>query len=390
MTTIRQLLQSSPAKANELFAKLADTSDGAVKTRERLFADLKAELELLAKLEEEHLFPALTKHKATKGLVSGALADNKQIKTLLDELESIPKNDEEFADKVAELRKFHQQSVRDGKNELLPAVLKALSDEEAQAVVDRIEAEKAEIEEARMEEAGQRRIEARLEQDARSLAERAHEAGREDEARTAVRQTADAVAPTGQGIAESATQMMLTTTGAARPALTAPMSTGSVLWDSMFNLWTAPLGRAATRPANGHVSSQAEEVIPLAEETLVVGKETVTSGTTTVRRVVVETPVQQQVSLYDEKVIVERRKPVTDAATGEILTEVTIEMFETSERPVVGKSVKVREEVVVRRERTRRIETVRDTVRRDEVEVTHSDDSHRSGKPRPAVASGRR
>ena len=108
------------------------------------------------------------------------------------------------------------------------------------------------------------------------------------------------------------------------------------------------------------------------------------------RRVVVETPVQQQVTLYDEKVIVERRKPVTDAVTGETLTEVTIEMIETTERPVVGKSVKVREEVVVRRERTQRSETVRDTVRRDEIEVTYSDENDRSGRARPAIASSRR
>ncbi|UVF22391.1 DUF2382 domain-containing protein (plasmid) [Microvirga terrae] len=376
MTTIRQLLQNGPAKANELFAKLVDTSDGAVKTRERLFAELKAELDLLARLEEEHLFPVLRKHKATKGLVSEALADNKQTRILLDELEATPKDSEEFAIKVAELRKIHQQSVRDGKNELLPAVLEALSDEEAQAIVEKIEAEKAEIEEARMAEAEQRRIEARLE--------------REQEARTAVRQTVDAVARTGEAAAESATQMVRTTAEVAQRVATAPMSTGSVLWDSMFNLWTAPLGRAVARPANGPSSSQAEEVIPLAEETLVVGKQTVTSGTTTVRRVVVETPVQQQVSLYDEKVIVERRKPVTDPVTGETLTELTIEMTETSERPVVGKSVKVREEVVVRRERTQRIETVRDTVRRDEIEVTHSDDNHRSGRTRSVIASSRK
>lgn len=382
MTTIRQLLQTSPAKANELFAKLMDTSDGAVKTRERLFAELKAELELLARLEEEHLFPVLRKHKATKGLVSEALADNKQTRILLDEIEATPKDSEEFATKVAELRKIHQQSVRDGKNELLPATLEALSDEEAQAIVDRIEAEKTEIEEARLAEAEQRRIEARLEreQEARRLADQEDEAEREQEARATVRQTADAVARTGEAAAESAAQRVAT----------APMSTGSVLWDSMFNLWTAPLGRAVARPTAGQLSTQAEEVIPLAEETLVVGKHTVTSGTTTVRRIVVETPVQQQVSLYDEKVIVERRRPVTDAVTGESLTELTIEMIETSERPVVGKSVKVREEVVVRRERTRRIETVRDTVRRDEIEVTHSDENHRSGKTRPAIASSRK
>ena len=129
-------------------------------------------------------------------------------------------------------------------------------------------------------------------------------------------------------------------------------------------------GSCRSSAQNVQPSSQAEEIIPLAEETLIVGKQTVTSGTTTVRRFVVETPVEQQVSLYDEKVIVERRKPVTDAATGETLTELTIEMIETSEVPVVGKSVKVREEVVVRRERTSRVETVRDTVRRDEIEIT--------------------
>ena len=168
------------------------------------------------------------------------------------------------------------------------------------------------------------------------------------------------------------------------------MSTGSVLWDAMFDMWSAPLGRSVARPGNIQRSSQAEEIIPLAEETLIVGKQTVASGTTTVRRFVVETPVEQQVSLYDEKVIVERRKPVTDAATGETLTELTIEMIESSEVPVVGKSVKVREEVVMRRERTSRVETVRDTVRRDEIEIEQSGQAERSGRKRPALASSRK
>jgi stress response protein YsnF len=97
-----------------------------------------------------------------------------------------------------------------------------------------------------------------------------------------------------------------------------------------------------------------------------------------------------KVSLYDERVIVERRKPVTDAATGETLTELTIEMIATSEVPVVGKNVKVREEVVVRRERTSRVETVRDTVRRDEIEIEQSGQTERSGQKRPALASSRK
>jgi len=112
MTTIRQLIQTSPTKANELFSVLADTSNNAVKTRERLLGDLKSELELLAKLEQEHLFPVLRKHKETKELVTAALNDNKQTLKLLAELEQTPKGSEEFAPKVAELRKVFQQSVR--------------------------------------------------------------------------------------------------------------------------------------------------------------------------------------------------------------------------------------------------------------------------------------
>ena len=91
MTTIRQLIQTSPARANELFAKLVDTSENAVKTREKLFAELQGELEQLASLEEQHLFPVLRKHKDLKDLVREALNDNKTTRKLLTELDHTPR-----------------------------------------------------------------------------------------------------------------------------------------------------------------------------------------------------------------------------------------------------------------------------------------------------------
>ena len=83
----------------------------------------------------------------------------------------------------------------------------------------------------------------------------------------------------------------------------------------------------------------------------------------------VETPVERQVTLTSERVVVERRKPVGETPRGEILTEVTVEVAETAEVPVVGKRVRLREEIVVRTERTQHVETVRETLRRDEVEI---------------------
>ena len=163
--TIRQLIHDGPAKANELFAKLAETGDGAVKTRERLLAELKAELELLAGLEEQHLLPVLKKHQETKDLVADARAGNKQVRALLAELEGMPKQGEAFAGKLGELRGVFQRHVRDEKRELLPAVAKALSEEEKQAVVERVEAGKAEAEAARREEAERQRAEAKRERE---------------------------------------------------------------------------------------------------------------------------------------------------------------------------------------------------------------------------------
>jgi uncharacterized protein (TIGR02271 family) len=387
MTTIRQLIQARPDKANELFAKLVDTSDNAVKTRERLLRELKAELELLDKLEEEHLFPVLRKHKETKDLVSAALNDNKQTRKLLAELERTPAASEEFAPKVAELKKAFQQSVRDERKELLPAVLKALSDEEAQAVVDKFEERKAEAEDAKRAEAEQHRADAReqREQAERFLAEQKQAAEHEREVREAARQTAEVAAENSRRIVQSAAEGV-------QSVATAPMVTGSLFWDTMFGMWGLPQGRSVTRSANGRRSvqhsSHEEEVIPLAEETLIVGKQTVNTGTTRVRRYIVERPVEKQVTLYDEKVVIERRRPVTDAASGETLTELTVEMIETSEVPVVAKGVTLREEVVVRRERTKRVETIRDTLRRDEVEVSKASD--RPATKRVALASSRK
>jgi chemotaxis regulatin CheY-phosphate phosphatase CheZ len=156
--TITQLIQNNPSKANELFSKLADTSDGAIKTREKLFSELKDELETLTSLEEKHLFPVLRKHEETKGLVADAINDNKEVRKLLADLEKIPKTGPEFAPKLGELRKVFQQHVRDEKKELLPAVRKALSAEEAQTVIEKIEAGRADSEKG---EAKERKAEAK-------------------------------------------------------------------------------------------------------------------------------------------------------------------------------------------------------------------------------------
>ncbi len=162
----------------------------------------------------------------------------------------------------------------------------------------------------------------------------------------------------------------------ANPRSEAPVSTGIPFWDMMLSFGKASqqaMAGYAPKPGQSaaHPSASSVEVIPVGEETLNVGTRLVTGETTRVRRIVVETPVEQAVSLREERVVVERRKPsaATAVATQGVLTESVIEMSDSFEVAEVWKSVRVTEEVVLRREVTERQETVRDTVRHDEVVV---------------------
>ncbi|HEX8124446.1 MAG TPA: YsnF/AvaK domain-containing protein [Allosphingosinicella sp.] len=118
-----------------------------------------------------------------------------------------------------------------------------------------------------------------------------------------------------------------------------------------------------------------EQRIPIVEEELRVGKREVTRGGARVRSYVRETPVEEQVTLREEHVSVERRpveqhQGVQSTQNNEdLLQNREIEMRETSEEAVVQKVANVREELVVRKTAEERTETVSDTVRHTEVDV---------------------
>ena len=132
----------------------------------------------------------------------------------------------------------------------------------------------------------------------------------------------------------------------------------------------APVGVAtpatAAAPATG-----TDDTIKVVKEDLVVGKREVEGGAVRVTSHVVETPVEQQVRLHDERVTVVRRpinRPLTGAAA-DAFRERTLAATARSEEAVVGKEARVVEEIGIRKEAADRIETVRDTVRETKVDV---------------------
>jgi len=126
--------------------------------------------------------------------------------------------------------------------------------------------------------------------------------------------------------------------------------------------------REPARPPT-HETAQ-ETTIPVVEEALQVGKRQ-TERDVHVRTTVTETPVEETVRLRQEHVTVERRPAERQArpADSEAFKEQTLIVTETGEEAVVGKQARVVEEVVLRKEAEERTETIRDTVRRTDVQV---------------------
>jgi uncharacterized protein (TIGR02271 family) len=111
--------------------------------------------------------------------------------------------------------------------------------------------------------------------------------------------------------------------------------------------------------------------IPVVQEEMKVGKRQVQRGGVRVYQRVTERPVEENISLREEHVVVERN-PVNQPATEtdlQAMKEGTIELRETAEEPVVQKSARVVEEVRVGKEVSQRQEKIQDTVRGTQVEV---------------------
>jgi len=116
-------------------------------------------------------------------------------------------------------------------------------------------------------------------------------------------------------------------------------------------------------------------VLPVVREELEVGKREVDLGTVRVFSRTETRPVEQQVQLHEERADIERRavdRPATEAEL-KAFEGGSIEIHETSERPVVSKTARVVEEVVVGTESSTRTETVSDQLRSTVVDVDKGD-----------------
>jgi uncharacterized protein (TIGR02271 family) len=122
----------------------------------------------------------------------------------------------------------------------------------------------------------------------------------------------------------------------------------------------------------GEASKEQGETVQEVEEELSVGKRKAATGGVRVTTNVSERPVEETVTLREEKVSAERKPADRELSPEEAeaaFQDKTVEVLATSEEAKVSKQARVVGEVAVGKSVEEREETVKDTVRRTEVEV---------------------
>ena len=135
-----ELLKADHKKVNELFDQL-EAATGKAKLK--VFDKIKTELELHTHIEEKIFYPALEKPEETHDLTLEAYEEHKTVKTLLAELSGARTADDEWQAQANVLRENVEHHVDEEENELFDKADDALSDEEIEALGQRMDAEKA-------------------------------------------------------------------------------------------------------------------------------------------------------------------------------------------------------------------------------------------------------
>ena len=133
------LLKTDHKTVAGLMDKIEKTTERAVKTRDELFAQLKSELDIHAEIEEKILYPVLEKADETHDISLEAYEEHRIVKQLLSELDSEPKDAEEWTAKFTVLKENVEHHVEEEEGEMFKKARKVLSEEEIEELGARLE-----------------------------------------------------------------------------------------------------------------------------------------------------------------------------------------------------------------------------------------------------------
>jgi iron-sulfur cluster repair protein YtfE (RIC family) len=133
------LLKDDHEKVAGILEKIDETTERATKGREELFTQLKSELDVHTRIEEDILYPTLEEYEETRAISLEAYEEHAVVKQLLEELSSEPKDDEQWTAKFTVLKENVEHHVEEEEGEMFKKARKVLSEDEIEKLGDRLQ-----------------------------------------------------------------------------------------------------------------------------------------------------------------------------------------------------------------------------------------------------------
>jgi hemerythrin-like domain-containing protein len=141
-----ELLKSQHREVEELFEKLEDAGDNAVKQKQQIFAAIAHKLECHAQIEERIFYPE--GREVDEDTTLEAYEEHGVVRFLIDAIKGTDPSDETFKAKATVLKEVVEHHVEEEEDEFFPKMKKALGKErlkelgaELQAEFERLDAE---------------------------------------------------------------------------------------------------------------------------------------------------------------------------------------------------------------------------------------------------------
>lgn len=140
------LLKEDHKEVEDLFKRIEATSPRAMKTRQKLFLQIKAALTVHSAAEEELLYPRMKEMRELRHDAFLANEEHRLVKQLLDELGSLDAGEEQWDAKMSVLMDMVRHHVREEEGEYFKALKLELNRAELMQLGEEVQAFKERFE----------------------------------------------------------------------------------------------------------------------------------------------------------------------------------------------------------------------------------------------------
>jgi len=140
-----QALQKDHEEVKDILSQLEGTSEGAVKSKEKLFLKLKQELIPHMKVEEKHFYPGIGENKELRQIALEAIEEHHVAETILKELDSLGKDKENWSAKMAVFKEILEHHIEEEEDEIFDVAGEALDNDQLNRMMESFQSDKDKI-----------------------------------------------------------------------------------------------------------------------------------------------------------------------------------------------------------------------------------------------------